>query len=270
MTFILGLVAEPIAGRYLNNPNPDRLAEVKGRQVIDKFNCTGCHQIRPGIYEFKGNDDTRKLLGFTADTLANKLTTDFGGQRMFAAHNAWGSQTPSSMDRLVLHAVRPATRKATGREQDKLDLNPDRDLLTMRLTDAVSFVDPSGRTRVIPASEDVSVFKDQLVSGSPAYGGTVAELLVPYLGARGGDYELKNNDSNIARRDLPPPLAREGEKVQPDWLYDFLREPTPIRPQVVLRMPKFNMSEDDALCWSTISPPLTGRATLASASPIPT
>ncbi len=246
MTFILGLVAEPIAGRYLNNPNPDRLAEVKGRQVIDKFNCTGCHQVRPGIYQFKGNDDTRKLLGFTADTLANKLTTDFGAQRLFAAHNAWGNPTPASMDRLVLHAVRPVPRKPTGREQDKLELNPDSDLLSMRLTQAVSFVDPSGRTRVIPASEDVPVFKDQLVSGSPAYGGTVAELLVPYLGARGGDYELKNNDSNVARRDLPPPLAREGEKVQPDWLYDFLRKPTPIRPQVILRMPKFNMSEDDA------------------------
>jgi len=247
MTFILGLVAEPIAGRYLNNPNADRLAEVKGRQVIDKYNCTGCHQVRPGVYEFKGNEDTRKLLGFTYDTLAGQLGTDYGSLKMFAAHNAWGSPAPASMDRLLLHAVRPSPlRKPTGRENDRLDLDPDRDLFTLRLTDALSFVDPSGNTRVIPAGANVPVFKDQLVSRSDPYGGTVSELLVPYLGHRGGDYELKDSDSNIARRDLPPPLAREGEKVQPDWLYDFLRDPTPIRPQVILRMPKFNMSEDEA------------------------
>src|SRR5262249_26076944 len=43
-----------------------------------------------------------------------------------------------------------------------------------------------------------------------------------------------------------PPLLREGERVQPAWLFGFLRNPYRIRPQVILRMPKFNMSEDDA------------------------
>src|SRR5262249_12664382 len=34
MTFILGLVAEPIPTRYIPAPPPDRLAEIKGRQVL--------------------------------------------------------------------------------------------------------------------------------------------------------------------------------------------------------------------------------------------
>jgi hypothetical protein len=38
----------------------------------------------------------------------------------------------------------------------------------------------------------------------------------------------------------------EGRKVQPAWLHDFLLDPVPIRPAVVLRMPKFNMSTDEA------------------------
>src|SRR5207245_8036261 len=38
----------------------------------------------------------------------------------------------------------------------------------------------------------------------------------------------------------------EGEKAQPDWLFKFLRNPHMIRPITVLRMPKFNMSADDA------------------------
>src|SRR5262249_39175111 len=53
MTFVLGLVGEAVPLRYINQPSNDRLAEVKGRQVLDKFNCAGCHQIRPDVIEFK-------------------------------------------------------------------------------------------------------------------------------------------------------------------------------------------------------------------------
>ena len=45
---------------------------------------------------------------------------------------------------------------------------------------------------------------------------------------------------------LPPPLVGEGQKVQTDWLHNFLMDPFPIRPAVVLRMPKFNMSSEEA------------------------
>ena len=45
---------------------------------------------------------------------------------------------------------------------------------------------------------------------------------------------------------LPPPLMDEGEKVQTDWLHGFLMDPTPIRPAVVMRMPNFHMSSDEA------------------------
>jgi cbb3-type cytochrome oxidase cytochrome c subunit len=45
---------------------------------------------------------------------------------------------------------------------------------------------------------------------------------------------------------LPPQLSSEGEKVQTDWLHDFLMDPIRIRPAVVLRMPNFRMSSDEA------------------------
>ena len=48
---------------------------------------------------------------------------------------------------------------------------------------------------------------------------------------------------------LPPPLGREGERVQPKWLYQFLLNPGVVRPpeKMKLRMPKFNMSGEDAM-----------------------
>ena len=53
MTFVLGLVGDSIPLQYVNQPGPERRAEIKARQVLDKFNCAGCHVLRPGAYEFK-------------------------------------------------------------------------------------------------------------------------------------------------------------------------------------------------------------------------
>ena len=44
----------------------------------------------------------------------------------------------------------------------------------------------------------------------------------------------------------PPILDGEGDKVQTDWLFSFLNEPTPIRPWLSVRMPTFSFSDEDA------------------------
>ena len=46
--------------------------------------------------------------------------------------------------------------------------------------------------------------------------------------------------------DGPPSLNGEGAKVQPGWLYRFLRRPTTLRPWLPLRMPRFNLSAAQA------------------------
>ena len=58
----------------------------------------------------------------------------------------------------------------------------------------------------------------------------------------------RDPDNPTARSVLPPPLVREGERVQPNWLYGFLLNPPPVRPTnfMMLRMPKFNMSSEEA------------------------
>jgi hypothetical protein len=76
-------------------------------------------------------------------------------------------------------------------------------------------------------------------------GGFLARLAYPTVVSE----EIKINPN--AKPDeawswLPPPLHGEGRKVQTEWLHDFLLDPHPIRPAAVLRMPKFNMSNDEA------------------------
>ena len=76
-------------------------------------------------------------------------------------------------------------------------------------------------------------------------GGFLARLAYPTVVAE----ERKTNPNAKADEAwgwLPPPLKGEGRKVQTEWLHDFLLDPHVIRPAAVLRMPKFNMSSDEA------------------------
>jgi mono/diheme cytochrome c family protein len=246
MTFILGLVAEPVHPRYLNQPKPDRMAEVKGRQVLDKYNCAGCHQIRPGIYEFKLSDDTRKLLTLGYDTSA--MRESLNADHVFPNHNAWAAPAPPAGQRQVVFGTLPLERNVTPREVRELEVPEDRKVLSLRLSDAMAFTDEQQKVSVYPAGTTLSVFQDQLTSRLDPYGGTLTDLLVPYLGQKDREkYKPdETGESSEARTVLPPPLVREGEKVQPDWLYGFLRKPEVIRPLTILRMPRFNMSEEEA------------------------
>ena len=56
---------------------------------------------------------------------------------------------------------------------------------------------------------------------------------------------------------MPPPLVREGNKVQTPWLMSFLSEPHPIRPAAQLRMPRFHFGK-------SVDQPSTETADLAN------
>ena len=79
----------------------------------------------------------------------------------------------------------------------------------------------------------------------PAWGGDLSRYLFPHVIAK-----AKESNPQVKGAEawgwLPPPLMAEGNKVQPDWLHGFLMDPTELRPAVVMRMPNFHMSSDEA------------------------
>ena len=77
---------------------------------------------------------------------------------------------------------------------------------------------------------------------SDGRGGTLAQWLIPQL--PGNEKGVK--DLNEAWQAAPPPLVGEGHKVQTPWLYQFLKNPEQLRYTTVLRMPRFNMDDDEA------------------------
>ncbi len=229
MTFVLGLVAEPVAAKYVNNPAPDRAAEIKGRQVLDKFNCAGCHQVRAGLYDVKLTADALEAI----QKRSKKDPADFD---ILRAHNSWGATTTQTGEKATLHGF--PTAKQAGEET-----------YSLALTEALR-VDRGDTQAEVRAGNIVTVPREAVenLDVTRPYGGTFAELLLPYLARKNATiYNLDAlGESDQGRAAGPPPLVREGERVQPDWLFRFLKEPHKIRPLTVLRMPRFNLSDEDA------------------------
>jgi cbb3-type cytochrome oxidase cytochrome c subunit len=225
MTLILGLVGEPMPAKYVHTPPPDRAAEVRGIQVLEKYNCIGCHQVRPGLYEFKATDAVK---GKLEDWYSRAEGSSYAADHVFPQHNAWVGKPPAAAESLTAHALQSPVDEGL-----------------IRLTQALRFTNKNNEVRQIRAGEYIDKpARDELVSHRPPYGGTFTELLVSYLVER----KVPNLDDNPkARSGLPPPLARQGEKAQPEWLFRFLLNPHPIRTVAILRMPQFNMSEDEAM-----------------------
>jgi cytochrome c2 len=236
MTFVLGLVAEPVPAEYLSRLSPDRQAEVKGRQLVEYYNCVGCHEVRPGVYEFKPTPEALERLEDSYATAAGKFNSDFGSGKdavhAFLAHNAWQGPPPPWPDRLLAYGV----------DYTKGEDRPP----VIRLTDAFRFVNQEKQERDIPADSALQLpDESNLLTRNDPLGGAFAHLMTAYLMKRDS---VTFKDVDTARSALPPQLFREGERTQPEWLFGFLRNPGMVRPQdyMLLRMPKFNMSDEDA------------------------
>jgi cbb3-type cytochrome oxidase cytochrome c subunit len=74
-------------------------------------------------------------------------------------------------------------------------------------------------------------------------GGAIRESIAKNLMAKGMSEE---EATSAAASFSPPILEGEGDKVQPDWLFGFLKGPTPIRPWLEVRMPTFQFTDAEA------------------------
>ena len=264
MTFILGLVAEPVPAKYVNTPARTGLAEVKGRQVLDKFNCAGCHQVQPGSLRVQADaSDPVGAEDFAQDgeTVKEPVTAD----HLFAEpSNAWVGTNPLTDERTGCagHAQsdaepvkaygvdRPARRLSTTKPA-----SPDATTSScrLRLTRALRFRTMDGRRKYGTSRPAASVLMPAATTSpasSSSSGGDRSAARSPTCLSRTSQANPQKLRPSTAQRDdkaraaVPPPLVREGEKVAAG-----LAVPASCATRsrsgrsTVLRMPKFNMSE---------------------------
>ncbi len=97
----------------------------------------------------------------------------------------------------------------------------------------------------------------------------------------GGDYRdviiaHEGLDQITAKQFAPPTLQAEGARVYPDWLFEFLKNPSDVRYGLKVRMPTFDMSDEEATTlvkyfsalddepfpYETLEPPMSTSAEL--------
>ncbi len=248
MTFVLGLTNEAPATRYIYKPDARQEAIVQGRHVLEKYNCAGCHILDMPQWNVASEPDWFD---------EPPTTTDFPFIRPVVTPN----QIEESLEpdrRGLLHAElhgMPTRDEETGEprlvDEDGLPIEPDD-------TESDPYYEfqlyehavVSGAPRVV-GLQNLMVAADRETGGlkrgtaHAGLGGDLAKYLYPRVIAD----ERQRNPAVVATEAwgwLPPPLHHEGAKVQTDWLHDFLMDPTRIRPAVVMRMPNFHMSSEEA------------------------
>lgn len=243
ITFVLGLVADPPAAKYIYQPDERQEAIIAGRQVLDKYNCGGCHMLEaeswslayePGDFGAQSATSTFPFIKthFPPDTLAK--STERGPSGLLHA-------TVKGMPTLDDLGVPMANDDFGDPLEDDEDYDPANLEYPFDLWLPAAIEGNVFEVGVLP----LALRSAQVRQQQSTRGGFLAKYLLRHVVER----EKKVNPAAKGTEAwgwVPPPLLGEGEKVQTNWLHDFLLNPYPIRPAVVLRMPRFNMSPEEA------------------------
>lgn len=244
MTFVLGLVADPPATKYLYRPDQDRQAWIRGRQALDKYNCGGCHVLEAESWKLALQPGE---IGEQAETkqypfLAARFTSAEIAQSKKVSAAGLVHAAVSGMPALSDADATPVVNDVEG---DPLENDGEYAPATVSYPFELWSPALLDGQKYEPGIMLLNVGASKLAQRNPAQGGVLARYLLPRVTKR----EKQVNPAAKGTESwawVPPPLVGEGAKVQSEWLHDFLLNPYPIRPAVVLRMPRFNMSSQEA------------------------
>ncbi len=257
MTFVLGLVKEPPASKYIYRPDARQQAIADGSEVLERFNCAGCHTLRMEQWRFAYRDDTFEsppesvdfpflAPKFTEQDIAASMAKDYAGFLRAHLHGEPVTDVETGERGWVDEDQAPITpeelAEAEAEEGETIPVFYRFTLWRDALLNGEAFLRGGGEV-LIPANRDG--YGPAGGNAYPAWGGDLARYLFPHVIAHAKEQGSQANATE-AWGWLPPPLMDEGKKVQTDWLHGFLMDPTAIRPAVVLRMPNFHMSSAEA------------------------
>jgi len=228
MTFVLGLTSEKIASKYLPKAHykPDQVAVAEGQKLLNRYNCTGCHVLEMPKYEIASG----KALEDVFTEFDTNVRVSYNGRTNDYLKEFYPNLT---FDPKVQPELKPHDGQAVTIEGMPIGLFENE--LTVQLWKPVTI---RGFTFNVGDNLTVDQTKVTKIAG---IGGDFAWLYSAYQAEKTG------SDFASFWNRLPPPLLREGKKVQTPWLTSFLNDPYAIRPAVNLRMPKFHYGKLDGL-----------------------
>ncbi len=194
-----------------------------GEKLVRKYGCAGCHDI-PGM-------ESESRIGVELSSFGSKTREElFFGDRTDVPET-WDDWTYNKL-------LTPRTYATKWIEQvmPQFDL-ADEDIKALRafLASRTDAKVPVRYTYHAPGEERIIAGR-RLVARYNCTGCHVIENT-------GGDIRRLYVDNPTL---APPILLGEGEKVQADWLFNFVKAPQPIRPWLSLRMPTFGLADEEA------------------------
>ncbi|MBI2892978.1 MAG: c-type cytochrome [Deltaproteobacteria bacterium] len=220
---------------------PQNLVE-QGKALVAKYGCYGCHQIEgfeaapPIAPELNGH--ARK----------DVTTLDFGYAVPDHREQTWETFVAWKLD----------SPRIYGRDRIELRMG-DFDLSPHEIRALLVFLKGTQEDRVAPP------YDPQLSER----GGAILEgrqIVEDYncrgchlIEGRGADIRTFFAQTPEALALAPPALRAEGFRVQPEWLYSFLRQPYSIRPWIKVRMPTFNFTNEQATAVARYFAALDGQ-----------
>jgi len=197
------------SGVHLDEASPQQVAH--GRKLIVELGCAACHEIN-GVQK--------------PENFAPELST-IGSKPLAQIIFLPGME--HSLPSYIAAKIRQPRAFGTSVKMPQFTLTaPQIDALTTALLALTA------RGRSMPDNLRVAAVPDTNYQPAGHAGKLIAELACfscHRFNGRGGD--------------MAPDLSWEGSSVQRQWLTDFLHNPNTLRPSLIRRMPRFNLSESD-------------------------
>jgi mono/diheme cytochrome c family protein len=224
----------------LTKMSQDEKLQFAGKRLIRQYGCYSCHTI-PGF-------DNEKPIGVELTEEGNKdiHRLDFGLIDMEHTKEAWFKQKlldPRIFDRGKLRTPDEKLRMPNFHFTDK-----EADAVTTALMGFVkdrpapSKMSPRTPERIFieEGQKIVRQFNCQGCHIIEGEGGAIQESvtdwLIKYQGKDPADAKA------LTLSFSPPNLIGEGQKVQAEWLFEFIHQPETIRPWLSVRMPTYHFS----------------------------
>jgi mono/diheme cytochrome c family protein len=198
-----------LANVHLDPATPEQIAH--GKTLVMEYGCSSCHEIA-GV---------RKPENFAPEL------TRIGSKSVSQLIFLEGMQ--HTLPDYIAGKIRQPRAFSPGLKMPQYSFSPTQiDALTTALlaqNDRAQTVPPSVAVEATPVSHYRPAGKAGQIMTD------LACFSCHAINGRGGD--------------MAPDLTWEGSSVQRKWLEDFFRNPATLRPALIRRMPKFNLSDED-------------------------
>ena len=196
-----------LANVHLDAASPEQIAH--GKQLVNEYGCASCHEIN-GI---KHPDNFGPELTKIGSKPVNQL--------------AFASGVPHTLYDYINAKIRQPRAFGSGLKMPQYTFNtPQVDALVNAL------LSHNERALTMPAAKTVAALPASHYEPAGKAGQLINDLncfSCHAINGRGGD--------------MAPDLTWEGSSVQRDWLVQFFRNPNTLRPALIRRMPKFNLTD---------------------------